>query len=60
VIQSYGLLNAPQEKSDREGIPHPATIIIDKDGTIKFVNVWVNYRERTSLETILSEVDKLQ
>lgn len=41
------------------GIPHPATIIIDKDGIVQFVNVWVNYRERTSPDTIVEELKKV-
>ena len=59
IIKKYNLLNEAPQKPGREGLPHPATIIIDKDGKIRFVNVWVNYRERTSLATILAELDKL-
>lgn len=42
------------------GIPHPATVIIDKQGVVRFVNVWVNYRERTAPATIIEELKKLK
>jgi peroxiredoxin len=53
------LLNEEGQKPGREGLPHPATIIIDKEGKVRFVNVWVNYRERTPVATILAELEKL-
>ena len=43
-----------------KGIPHPATIIVDKAGVIRFINVWVNYRKRTSPATILEELKRIQ
>ena len=43
----------------REGIPHPATIIVDADGIVRFVNVWVNYRDRTAPKEILAEISRL-
>ena len=56
VIEDYGLMNPDPPRPAMAGIPHPATIIIDKDGTIRFINVWVNYRERTPPATILKEL----
>ena len=43
-----------------KGIPHPATIVIDKEGIVRFVNIWVDYRKRTAPETIVSELEKLR
>lgn len=60
VIQQYQLLNESAQKSGREGIPHPATFIIDKNGVVRFKNVWVNYRQRTPVGTLLEELDKLE
>lgn len=60
VIDTYGLTNPDVSRESMQGIPHPATIIIDKEGTVRFVNVWVNYKERTSPDTILAELEKLQ
>jgi peroxiredoxin len=59
VIEKYRLLNENQQRPGREGIPHPTTVIIDREGRVRFKNVWVNYRERTPVETILEELNKL-
>lgn len=60
VIRAYGVLNETVQNIENEGLPHPATVIIDKDGFVRFKNVWVDYRKRTSVATILEELDKLQ
>jgi len=60
VIESYGLLNPDVSRETMQGIPHPATIIIDKQGKVRFVNVWVDYRQRTSPETIIEELKRIQ
>ena len=59
VISEYGIPNPDHDGTDREGIPHPATIIVDTDGVVQFVNVWVNYRDRTGPEEILSRISRL-
>lgn len=59
VIREYGIPNPDHDGTDREGIPHPATIIVDTDGVVQFVNVWVNYRDRTAPEEILSRISRL-
>ena len=59
VISEYGIPNPDHDGTEREGIPHPATIIVDGDGVVRFVNVWVNYRDRTSPKEILSELSRL-
>jgi peroxiredoxin len=53
-------LNEAAQKPGREGLPHPATLIIDKEGVIRFKNVWVNYKQRTSIDTILGELEKIK
>ena len=60
AIEAYGLTNPDTRRPEHQGIPHPATIIIDKNGVVRFVNVWVNYRERTSPDTIIEELEKLK
>jgi peroxiredoxin len=60
VIERYGLSNPDVTREEHKGIPHPATIIVDKEGIVRFINVWVNYRERTSPDTIVKELEKLQ
>jgi len=49
TIKAYGVYN---EGSDRV-IPHPAALIIDKEGTVRYVRVDENYRERPSVEELL-------
>ena len=60
AIDAYGLLNPDVSRESMQGIPHPATIIVDKEGTVRFVNVWVDFRQRTSPETIIEELEKIQ
>ena len=60
TIAAYGLTNEAPSREEHRGIPHPATIIIDKTGKVRFVNVWVNYRERTPPSTIIEELKKIQ
>lgn len=60
TIEEYGLTNPDVSRESMKGIPHPATIIIDKDGIVRFINVWVNYKERTSPQTIVQELKKIQ
>jgi peroxiredoxin len=59
VIEAYGLTNPSAGRPEREGIPHPTTVIIDRDGIVRFVNVWMDYKQRTSPETIVEELKKL-
>ena len=60
VIQSYGILNDELQQKGRGNIPHPTTIIIDREGVVRFKNIWVDYKNRTSPEVILQELDKLK
>ena len=50
-----GSLSEPQAA----GIPHPATVIIDAEGIVRFKNVWEDYKKRTPLKIMLEELDKL-
>ena len=59
TIRDYGIPNPDHGGTDREGIPHPATIIVGPDGIVRFVNVWVNYRERTTPDEILERIARL-
>ncbi len=59
VIRAYGVRNPDHDGTERQDLAHPATIIVDRDGIVRFVNIWVNYRERTSPDRILEEVARL-
>lgn len=56
VISDYGIRNTEHDGTDRAGLPHPATIIVDQEGVVRFVNIWINYRDRTSPDEILDEL----
>ena len=60
VIESYGLTNPDVSRESMKGIPHPATMIIDKQGKVRFVNVWVDFRQRTTPEKIVDELRQIQ
>jgi peroxiredoxin len=52
VMKAYEVYN-------KDAIPHPTTIIIDKTGVIRFREVHENYKERTSVENILAALKQL-
>ena len=56
TIKAYGLYNAD---SDRE-IPHPAAVIIDKKGLVRYVRVDEDYRERPSIEELHDALKRLE
>jgi peroxiredoxin len=55
VINRYGLLN---ERS--QGLPHPATFVIDKKGVVRWKSVDVNYRVRPTNQQILAALKALR
>ncbi len=55
IIKDYGIYN---EESDRV-IPHPAAVLIDRDGVVRYVRVDENYRERPSVEELLEALGLL-
>jgi len=52
VIDRYGLFN-PAESKGRP-VPHPTTLIVDRDGVVRWKFVEVNYKIRPSNEDILA------
>lgn len=60
VIERYGLTNPQVSRPEHQGIPHPATIIVDQQGTIRFVNVWEDYRKRTKPEAMVEALKNLR
>lgn len=48
------------EVYNKDVIPHPTTIIIDKTGVVRFREVHENYKERTSVENIFSLLKELK
>ena len=54
VCTAYGLLN---EKSGR--IPHPATLVIDKEGVVRWLRVAADYKVRPAPEEIFTALRAL-
>jgi peroxiredoxin len=57
VTKSYGLYHALA--SDAFRIAHPATLIVDGDGVIRYIYRGENQEERAPLEEVLAAVRKL-
>ena len=55
IIKEYGVYN---EESERV-IPHPAALVIDKQGVVRFVRIDENYRERPSIAELLEALGGL-
>ena len=55
VITSYGVLNP----AEHGGIAHPAILIVDRDGKIKYLHVGKDPMDRPPDEKIIEEVKKL-
>jgi len=56
VIDRYGLLN---DKA-RAPLPHPATLVIDRRGIVRWRFIEVDYKVRPSNEDVLAEVAKIE
>ena len=56
VIDRYGLLN---DKAPRP-LPHPTTLVIDRQGKIRWRLTEVDYKVRPSNEDVLKEIAKLE
>ena len=56
VILRYGLGN---EAFTRGVIPHPAALVIDRDGTVAWKRIDVQYQERPSPDELLDAVRAL-
>jgi len=57
VIDRYGLLNP--DAGAHEGIPHPTTYVIDRQGVVRWKFTEVNYKVRPTNQMILDALDRL-
>jgi peroxiredoxin len=55
TIDRYGILNP-----DGNGLPHPATYVIDKEGTVRWKQVDVDYRVRPTNDQVLEVLKGLE
>ena len=49
VIGRYGILNPDDER----GIPHPTTLVLDREGVVRWKFIETNYRVRPTNDMIL-------
>ncbi len=55
VINRYGVFNA----DSRRPVPHPTTLVIDKDGVVRWKFIEIDYRIRPTNEDILTALAEL-
>jgi peroxiredoxin len=54
VIDRYGVLNP-----DTKGLPHPVTYVVDKQGTVRWKFIEVDYKKRPTNEQVLQALRKI-
>lgn len=54
VSASYGLIN-----EENPVVPHPTTVIIDRQGVIRYLRVDTDYKVRPSVGELLEALDEL-
>ena len=57
VIDRYGVYNP--DDSRRRAIPHPTTLVIDKEGVVRWKFIEIDYRIRPTNEAILTALADL-
>ena len=57
VIGRYGLLN--QQDPQARPIPHPTVFVIDREGTVRWKFIEINYKIRPTNEDILHALAEL-
>lgn len=58
MIDRYGLRN-PDHPPSHGVAPHPAALVIDREGTIRFKRVDVDYRVRATSSELVEAVREL-
>jgi peroxiredoxin len=54
AIRRFGILNEASGK-----IPHPTAVVVDREGTIRWIRVDVDYTKRPSPDELLAAIDGL-
>ena len=55
MVGSWGLVNASNPK-----VPHPTAVIVDADGTIRYLRQDVDYKQRPSAEELLGALADIE
>lgn len=56
VIDRYGVLNPDDER----GIPHPTTLVLDRDGVVRWKFIETDYRVRPTNEMIIEALGAIE
>lgn len=55
TIKAYGILNPKQT-----AVPHPAVVLVDREGTVRFFHMDENYRRRPAVDILLTAAREVQ
>ena len=53
------MLPAPPSEWTMHGVPMPAVVLVDAEGTIRWIDVHPNYTTRTEVPQIIAALDLL-
>ena len=54
AISAYGVLNSSSEK----GEPHPATFVVDRLGIIRYIKVYMDYKNKPTVEELIAILEE--
>lgn len=60
VIDRYGLRDPAYAQEKLNGVPHPAVIVLDGKGTVRWVKVESDYRVRPTNEEVAAALDSFE
>lgn len=61
VIDAYKLRNEDVRKGSRQdGIPHPATVLVDKERVVRAKLAYDDFRKRHTTEELLAAAEKIR
>ncbi len=55
VIKAYGILNEKQGS-----VPHPAVVLLDREGNVSFFHLDEDYSKRPPVETLIEAAEKIE
>ena len=55
MVDRYGLRN-PQHPPSYGVVPHPAALVIDRDGVVRYIRVDVDYKARPATAELVEAV----
>ena len=59
VIRQLGLLK-PEPELIEEGVPHPTTVLLDREGIVRFVDIRADYQHRLDPAVLLAALETVE